>query len=1001
MSKRTISLKEKINLPNHTDIYYSEIDAFSKLSFFNSLSKEDIRYIITKYHIDLTVEEFEKLKLIYKKNSPTILELKVLAKYWNTSLSLVKAHINQIEIKSENKYIHDTLSKVNLLRKKQKNSNLLSLDEIFALYNQDLCLKKINNLDINDNIQALLCSVYAPQEKKLYSMTSFSSFETCEKNSLFKSLIKGYENGFKLLFAFRRDLNKNSSEHLIDYGIKSSQAWMPSSSISSKYEENKMNVFDISTAIGLSNKENMFNFKINNGDKIFLTSLKHNDADLLYILNLSTSGFFAQNNSFAVIDDYSLFFNLTNLSKGFAINIDSLTSRDIDLEYFLFSNKLKHIPIIVKEKSLDDFINTTKMKNIDVFEIGTIKDSDSYEMFLNSIKVFSLNHQIFHSKAKQNNIAIIEEDTQCYTQTQIGVNFKEIILKDLEKYLNKSNNGVLNPYLGGNIINGPYLGSTQCTPSQVFGISPDYFNMQDFKIGITYFESNEKISFIKTVTMLTNVLLKLVTQGYPIHQILLEAFQFNNKEDKSRELGEFLSTSLACFAFQNSTSIPVLKPVFKFLDSFSENPYIYINGYGYTNGKLVNNAFKQGDKIFRLSIDKDSDGLPNFKKILKVSSTITMNIEVGNITAASFVEKNIINSIIINTLNENLGFSFSYMSKELLYSDSFEILLAIKDVSEITTFDLDYIGVVDISGIIRSPNFQITNSEILKQINKKPLIKTSSFENLRQKIITKIVPKSKSTQPQALIISFDKHSLFIYSNILSSIGFNVKQKLFIPPFIITDSLIRTLRDNITNSNIILITGDIPYDNIAYYNHLINIFKTPSILDGINQTLHSMGALIYGTGVGARALLELGFIEAGTSEGEPTFLESNKFEIPSNKLLQFNLINKNNLWLKNTNVNICNFTISGEYTQLKLSSKIFDKLLKNGQIIAKYNLIIDPNQEKIKELSQQPPIGVISPKGNICGFLPSIEKCIHTSKDNYSLLVDMFTNAYNHLSFKNS
>ena len=99
-----------------------------------------------------------------------------------------------------------------------------------------------------------------------------------------------------------------------------------------------------------------------------------------------------------------------------------------------------------------------------------------------------------------------------------------------------------------------------------------------------------------------------------------------------------------------------------------------------------------------------------------------MNIEVGNITAASFVEKNIINSIIINTLNENLGFSFSYMSKELLYSDSFEILLAIKDVSEITTFDLDYIGVVDISGIIRSPNFQITNSEILKQINKKPLI---------------------------------------------------------------------------------------------------------------------------------------------------------------------------------------------------------------------------------------------------------------------------------------
>ena len=45
------------------------------LNIFNFV-KEDIRYIITKYNIDLTVEEFEKLKLIYK-NFP-LFELKVL-----------------------------------------------------------------------------------------------------------------------------------------------------------------------------------------------------------------------------------------------------------------------------------------------------------------------------------------------------------------------------------------------------------------------------------------------------------------------------------------------------------------------------------------------------------------------------------------------------------------------------------------------------------------------------------------------------------------------------------------------------------------------------------------------------------------------------------------------------------------------------------------------------------------------------------------------------------
>ena len=993
-------LKNQKLLQNHADIYHLEFDDFSRLTFFNSLSKEDIRYLITKYKIDLTVEEFENLKLIYKKSFPTILELKVLAKYWKTSLSLVSAHINKIEIKSGSNKINDTLKKINILRKKQNKSNILSLNEIFNLYDKNLEQKKIKSLNMSDNLQALSCSAYTPKGKKTYSLNSFTSYETLDNNSLYKAMIKGYEHEFDLMFSFRFDLNKSLLENYIEYGFKSSNAWISSVSISSKLEENKMNVFDVSTIIGFADKSKIHHFNLSNNDKILLIRLNNEKNDLLNVLNLSMNCFFKKHNSFAVINDYSLFFNLTNITKSFNININLLKKQNIDLDEFLFSEQLKYIAVIVKEKHITELLSAAKIKNLDIFEIGQIKDNNYYEMFLNGNKVFSIYNELLHNKPKQNNVAIIDEDMSYDAiHSMLGINFKETALKDLKTLNTDCDSVALNSYLSGNTIVGPYLGETQATTSQAFSIYPNYFKIKDFKVGIAFSESDKQINFIKTISTLTTTLLKIITKGYPIHQVVLEVFLFNNKNDKPKEIGEFLSTALACYEFQNLTSIPVFKPKFKFLDSPSENSYLYVNGYGYTNGKIVNNVFKQGDKIFRLSIEKDSDGLSDFNKILKLSSTITMNIEVGNITAASYVEKNIINTIIINTLNANLGFSFSIMDKSFLHSDSFEILLAIKDVSEITAFDLDYIGVVDGSGVIRFANFQITNSEILKQLNKKTLTKLESTKKTENKNVPKIIPKIKKSKSNALIISFDRCSISIYSNILTSIGFNVKEKLLAPNFVITDSLIRDLRDSITKSNIILITGDIPNENLKYYNHLINIIRTPSVLDAINQALHSYNALIFASGVGAKILFQLGFIEMGNSEEKPKFSNFNQVETPLNKLFRFSLINKNNLWLKNTTINCCNCSISSKNNHFKLPLIEIEKMLKNGQIIAQYNydkFAISSNQKNIKDFMDLSPVGITSPKGNICGFLPSIEKCIHTSTENYLLLVEMFTNAYNYL-----
>lgn len=1003
MSVNPINTNTKKALTTHGDLYNFDADDFSKLFLFDSFSKEDIRFIIAKHSIDLTVSEIENLKIMYKNMPPTILELKTIGKYWKTSQSLLKTSIEKIEIKSNNKHIKDTLLNINLLRKKQQNALPLSLDAIFNLYKYDFQLKSINNTDVySDNLQTLKCSAFTSKEKVLCEISSFSSFSLNDNNSLYRSTIKAFERGFDILSTYRKDLNKNTSLDTLEYRKKAFKAWVSSISTSSLSEDNKMSYFDVTTVLGFSNSDNIRDFDISEGDKIFMINFSNSDEALYETLYLSFEGLFRKYNAFVVLDDNSSFFNLVNVTTGFIINIESLS---IELYDFLFSDTSRTTTIIVKKDYANDFIKASKSKSLDCLEIGIIKNSNHYEMQIGNNKVFSINSEVLHKKPHQSIIAIIDESSECNDSPIIGANYKELALKGLENYDIKNPNKVLNPFLCGKALVGPYSGHTQLTPSQVFCVSPSFFIMKDLKVGTATSELHNysDANFSKTIDILTRTLLKLITIGYPIHQIFLELLLFNNKDDKSLQLGEFISAALACFCFQRHTSVPIIKPIFKFLDTSTENSHIYANGFGYTNGRLANNTFKKGDKIFKLTINKNNDGLPDFKKILNISSIITMNIEVGNITAATFVEKNTVNSIILNCLNGFLGFSFSHMGKYLFHSDDYEILLAINDISEITTLDLDYVGVVDGSGIIRSTTFQITMNELLRTINLKNFI-YERFKEERKvlpiyKLETTTKSKLNSSTPQALIISFDRHSTNIYSNILHEIGFNVNQRLLLKPFTITDNLIRNLRDAITASNMILITGDIPMENEAYYTYLIKILKTPSILDAINETLHSFGSLVFGSGIGSRILFELGFLEKGTSEAEPMYLKPLSKESYTNKLYKFSIINNNNLWLKGVNIDLYNGSEQNEYSTLKLSNKSYNNFLSSGQIIAQkvdMSNLSNYDSYSYPELTKDI-VGVLSPQGQVCSFIPSIEKVIFTSKKNYDLLFNIFSNTFEYFT----
>ena len=127
---------------------------------------------------------------------------------------------------------------------------------------------------------------------------------------------------------------------------------------------------------------------------------------------------------------------------------------------------------------------------------------------------------------------------------------------------------------------------------------------------------------------------------------------------------------------------------------------------------LIDNVFRKGQKLFRIKLVRDENFIPDFKYLKKIYNIININIEKGNIQAATVVESDTMTAIIKSLLGEGAGMSFAKVDKEMFMPAYGDFIVAVKDISQLHIEETEYLGIVDDLGQIRGSDFEISFDEL-------------------------------------------------------------------------------------------------------------------------------------------------------------------------------------------------------------------------------------------------------------------------------------------------
>lgn len=460
-------------------------------------------------------------------------------------------------------------------------------------------------------------------------------------------------------------------------------------------------------------------------------------------------------------------------------------------------------------------------------------------------------------------------------------------------------------------------------------------------------------------------------------------------------MGEVTSALLGALYAQINLGIAAIGGKDSMSGSFDEldvPPTLISFAMGVGNAQtLIDNVFRKGQKLFRIKLVRDENFIPDFKYLKKIYNIININIEKGNIQAATVVESDTMTAIIKSLLGEGAGMSFAKVDKEMFMPAYGDFIVAVKDISQLHIEETEYLGIVDDLGQIRGSDFEI------------------SFDELKQaycKTLNGVFPFTAKAEGEARAFNYTVKNTYKCKTKVA------KPAVFIPVFPGTnceDDTAKKFRQAGANPQIVVMRNRSPqniketieaFEKAIYNSQIIafpggfsggdepdgsgkfiaTTFRNPVIAQAVFDLLYKRDGLILGICNGFQALVKLGLLPYGKIEAQT----------PWSPTLTFNNINKHvsvisrirvssNLspWLSGVKVgDVFNVPISHGEGRFVASVEELTKLAENGQIATQYVDLCD----NVTMLSPYNPNGsmlaiegITSPDGRIFGKMGHAER----------------------------
>lgn len=928
-------LKEKIVVPDLSDYpLHKRIPAFGK---FNT---EQLSYV--KAQLELK-SELEKLLVLQRwfisvNKAPTPFELKTIDAYENSEMGFSQRAISEIDITCQNPYVRKTLEMYNERRKKSASivdaprtlADYAEAGSRFAFANGTDTVIKTGNGTVAE------FNCYRNGRRTSYFLRFWDYINEIDAGELKINLGRLYTYGYKPMALVYEEFDGATPKKRLICSKTADLFGVPAFEATEKCVSKFKEPVAKTSLLCFSEHAEAFCADILGRESILLVDIERPvnktgsqvDWSFLHCRGIST----------ILPADEGVLNGLIGLGHGFDIDIADVPLANDTEESVLIRPSSKYIVALCRRGNIADVVEQLSEVGCKCYEIGRLTRKKSARLLNVGVELMNLELDTIRYRLYDGCVCKIEDDTD----DTIGKIYDDPIEKikaGIELGFFKSDYS-LDALNGANALFPRLIGEKQLTPIQAVTVIPEY-NRFDNIVNLisTGIATKRGDDFINAVQSVLGAVLKLVVAGSPLGKISVSTDYLYDPTREERTRGKVLASLLGCAYAQRELTIGCSGTRFLPSEMSVDSVELSFTAVGMApKDKVITPLFDVGNKIYRVRVPKDEYGMPDLRYVLKLCGVINININTGNITAGCLVEHNEADSVIRGTAGNGYGFTFAKGFSGSIDGGSGDILLAMSNTDDFGAYDCEYLGVVDDGGIIRCDDNSISQREIELNITRFPFADQEHVESIFrfEGVPSNLKNSVYKTRPNLLILHNDYASEKAVHTEAAILGFDVTSLYVGTDSSFTKVSARKVRELIERTDFIVICGRADYDLNGGIHSLL---RMPSVLDALNESVFRKGSLVLGTGEGAIALFELGYLTEGNAEHGQTdkieFRESKMGEMTA-RTPYVRIEPNNSVMLKDVDAQK-RYPVGcgGALMRLSISDEVMEKLSTSGQICARF------------------------------------------------------------------
>lgn len=992
-------LKDRIVVPN-----FSDFPLHKRILLFGRFSVEQLACVKEQLNLFADLDELVKLQQAFNAmpKAPTVFELKLIDAYAKSERGYALRAISGIDIKSQNPYIRRTLEMYNELRTRhgvptevpRTFADYAEAGPLFALENgADTVVKTSNGIVAEFNC-------YKNSAKSKYYLRFLSYFNNdINIDDLKSNLGNIYAYGYKPIALIHDEFDgatpqkRMISAYAAD--LLNVSAFESTEKCPAIFTEpiSKVNLLSYSERAELSGAE------ITGREAILLVDIREQvnkissktDRSFLYCDGVSD----------VIPTDEGIINGLIKLGFGFEIDIQSIPIEDATKEEALLTPNSGYAVIVCKRSNLSKVMSHLSACGCKSVNVGRLTKKGYMSLVNESSELMRLDINIVRNKRYDKRFCIVDDVCDATAEKEFNDPIEKI-RAGIDRGFLKSDYA-LDPVNGANTLYPRLLGKKRLTTMQSVTILPEY-NKYDNVVNLiaSGTDGMKGDAFTSSARSALTAILKLVVSGVPLNKIALGTDFFYDPEYDNETSGLMLSGLLGCAHIQREMAVGSVGTRFYSVKMSVPEIFPAYTAVGMTTqDKVVTPLFDIGDKVYKVTIPVDEYGMPNSKTCLKLCGVLNININIGNITAGCVIEHNESDSIVRGTVGNGYGFRFARGIKGDINSGKGDILLALKDPEDFGAFDCEYLGVVDDSGYIACDENKISQNDIECAVTRFPYadedhVEVSTYEGK----VANTNNYAYKVRPNALILHMDFASEKAIHTEAALMGFDVTS-LYVGKDAEYDKIApRRIRELIERTDFLILAGRSGYtDKYGMYE----LLRNPSVLDALNESLFKKGALVLGTGEGAKALFKLGFLTKGNAEHGQSYgirIASSAIGELTSRVPYVRVDRNISALLRYADLSaIYPVGCGGADMRIDIDGDVMDKLVNEGRACARFvNSKGQPTEAYPcnPEGSSCGVTALCSPNGNVLGIFALPEKTC-TLINSPSLMRDILRSALMHFA----